>query len=132
MAKPRSTQPGDVVLIHFREQPASYARVEDIRLHERRGWFFCDLLFLSVPPQPITWILQRHQIDGEIFTMGGESVRIERLPELASLHGRSARDSGAAERSGAESAAARSEGAPRGAKVVSLFPRGSGKEGDPG
>lgn len=131
MAKPRSTQPGDVVLVHFREQPASYARVEDIRLHERRGWFFCDLLFLGVPPQPVTWILQRHQIDGEAFTMGGEGVRIEPLPELGRLHGRNTPEPPPQDQGTplpGRSRARAGGSAPRDGKVISLFPRQDAEE----
>jgi hypothetical protein len=35
----------------------------------------------SVPLQELTWILEPGQIDGEPFTMGGNPVRIERLPD---------------------------------------------------
>jgi hypothetical protein len=129
MAKPRSTAPGDVVLIHFREQPASFARVEAIRPHERPGWFYCDLLVLSVPTQPVSWILQQHQIDGTPFTMGGEGVRIDRLPDLGEAHGRPP----AAEDAEKDAPPARKPTGrkPKAAasKVVSLFPRG-GTEAD--
>jgi len=133
--RPRPTEVGDVVLVHFREKPASFARVEALRPHERPGWHYCDLLFLTLPPRPITWILRREQIDGEAFTMGGEPVRLERLPEPGAAH-RAAEaegDDSAAEQSGEEAPsrapdargpATRSEGS---AKVVSLFPRGAGR-----
>lgn len=129
MAKPHSTAPGDVVLIHFREQPATFARVEAIRPHERRGWFYCDLLVLAVPPQPVTWVLQQHQIDGTAFTMGGEGVRIGRLPELGGAHGRApaAEDAEKDAPAAAKPAGRKSRAAP--SKVVSLFPRG-GTEAD--
>ena len=71
---------GDVVLVHLDEQPAGYARVEEIREHSRPGWFECDLLFLGSPLQTVTWILEREQIDGAPFTMGGRPVKIEGLP----------------------------------------------------
>jgi hypothetical protein len=125
MAKSRSTVSGDVVLIHYREQPASFARVEAIRSHERSGWFYCDLLILAVPTQPVTWILQQHQIDGTPFTMGGEGVRLERLPDLGSAHVRSI-----AQEESRKNAPVGSKPAAKGAranpgKVVSLFPRES-------
>ena len=119
MGRLRSTAPGDLVLVHFREQPATFARVEAIRPHERPGWFCCDLLVLAVPTQPVTWILERQQIDGDPFTMG-QGVRIERLPDVGSAHGHSVPEE--------EKGAPRSEApfqAPRNkpSKVVSLFPR---------
>ncbi len=86
MARPRGTGPGDLVLIHLQGRPATFARVEDIRAQGRPGWFFCDLLVLTVPPQPMTWILEREQIDGVGFTMGGQPVRIERAPDVGVVH----------------------------------------------
>jgi hypothetical protein len=86
MPRKRGTLPGDVVLIHYQGRPASFARVEDLRSHPRPGWFFCDLLVLAVPVQAVTWILEREQIDGADFTMGGEPVRLERLPDVGSVH----------------------------------------------
>ena len=86
MARKEETGPGDVVLVHLEERPASFARIEAVREHERRGWFYCDLLVLGVPLQPVTWILERAQIDGTPFTMGGQPVRLERLPAVGSLH----------------------------------------------
>ncbi|MFM7143687.1 MAG: hypothetical protein ACKO2K_17420 [Alphaproteobacteria bacterium] len=86
MARPRGTGPGDLVLVHFQGRPATFARIEDIRPQGRPGWFFCDLLVLTVPPQPMTWILEREQIDGVGFTMGGQPVRIERAPDVGALH----------------------------------------------
>jgi hypothetical protein len=130
MAKPRSTVPGDVVLIHYRDQPASFARIEEIRGHERRDWFYCDLLMLALPPQPVTWVLRREQIDGSVFTMSGESVRIERLPDLGSAHRREG-SAGRGNEAPSKPASPPAE-APkplRGPKVVSLFSR-EGDEAD--
>ncbi|MBU6282377.1 hypothetical protein KGQ64_09070 [bacterium] len=86
MARPRGTGPGDLVLIHFQGRPATFARVEGLRPQGRPGWFFCDLLVLTVPPQPMTWILEREQVDGTGFTMGGQPVRIERAPDVGVVH----------------------------------------------
>jgi hypothetical protein len=128
MGRLRSTAPGDVVLVHFREQPATFARVEAIRPHERPGWFCCDLLVLAAPTQPVTWILQRQQIDGDPFTMGGEGVRIERLPDLGSAHGHSVPEEG---EKGDPTIRKPHSKRPRTnpSKVVSLFPR-EGTEAD--
>ena len=143
MAAKRGTLPGDVVLVHYQGKPASFARVEAIRPHGRPGWHLCDLLVLAVPAQPVTWILERAQIDGVEFTMGGQPVRLERLPELGALH-ETARATGAQEpvdaNPDAEAAAPPREGGAKGGRasksggarrtpaeragnVVRLFPR---------
>ncbi len=76
-----STDVGDLVLIHFEEKPAGFARVEAIRPHDTPGWYFCDLLVLALPLQPLTWILEQVQIEGQPFTMGGRGVRLARLSD---------------------------------------------------
>ena len=111
------------MLIHFRDQPASFARIEEIRRHERPDWFYCDLLMLALPPQPVTWVLRREQIDGSAFTMGGESVRIERLPDLGAVHHPEAPAGAAGEPASKQAPAAESPKPLRGPKVVSLFSR---------
>lgn len=118
MARPRGTAVGDLVLIHFQGRPATFARVEDVRPQGRPGWFFCDLLVLTVPPQPMTWILEREQIDGTGFTMGGQPVRIERAPDVGALHeelrrveAAKAKSDGAAAEAGAEEGEAPGEAA---------------------
>ncbi len=150
MSRRRGAVPGDVVLIHLEGKPASFARLEDVRAHQRPGWYFCDLLVLGVPLQAITWILEREQIDGAEFTMGGRLVRIERMPDMGAVHASSpgASPGEIAEREaapppppppsvapGAGSGSAASQpGAsakpddvrqPRQSKVVRLFPRDS-------
>lgn len=82
----KENEPGDVVLVHLDGKPAGYARIEELRRHARPGWYECDLLFLAQPLQPVTWILEREQIDGAPFTMGGRPVVIERLPDLGDVH----------------------------------------------
>jgi hypothetical protein len=74
-------QPGNVVLVHVEEKPAFFARVEEIDFDVKKGWRRIRFLVLTAPPQELTWILEPVQIDGEPFTMGGTSVRIERLPD---------------------------------------------------
>jgi len=143
MARPRGTGPGDLVLIHFQGRPATFARVEDIRPQGRPGWFFCDLLVLTVPPQPMTWILEREQVDGAAFTMGGQPVRIERAPDVGVVHGQmreaertkeaAAPNAGSPESAGQDDPAAPSRDATAGPaaaeaprrtdNVVRLFPR---------
>jgi hypothetical protein len=68
---------GDVVLIYRQEQPTVYARVEHIEPDIKRDWYHITLLLLSVPAQPVTWILRSSYIEGETFTMGGVPMRLE-------------------------------------------------------
>jgi hypothetical protein len=73
---------GDVVLVHFNEHPAFFARVEDIQPDVKPEWYQIRLLVLQVPLKELTWILRAEYIAGQSFTMGGHPVRIEGLPEV--------------------------------------------------
>lgn len=69
----------DIVLIYFEDNPAVYARIEDITNDAKKGWYHVKLLFLQVPLQVVTWILRDRYIDGEEFTMNGTRVRLEKV-----------------------------------------------------
>ena len=77
------TRSGDIVLIHRQGEPVAYARVEQITADAKPDWWHLELKLLVVPAQPATWILKEDYIDGEEFSMGGEKMRLERLPEPA-------------------------------------------------
>jgi len=79
------TQVGDIVIIHHQERPVAFARVEGIVADVKPGWWQIGLLLLQIPPQTVTWILRDEYIDGNQFTMDGETMRIERLPPPAGL-----------------------------------------------
>jgi len=79
------TKPGDVVTIYHRGKAVGYARVEAITADVKPGWWQLVLTILTLPPTKVTWILRESYIDGEQFTMGGEPMRIERLPEPEAL-----------------------------------------------
>ncbi|MBW1785954.1 MAG: hypothetical protein JRK53_04945 [Deltaproteobacteria bacterium] len=68
---------GDVVLIYYEDQPTIYARFEEATPDMKKGWYHASLLLLTIPPQPVTWILREEYIDGGEFTMGGKSMRLE-------------------------------------------------------
>lgn len=72
-------QEGDVVLIHYQDKPMAYARIEAIEPDMKKDWYQVTLLFLTIPAQAVTWILREAYIQGELFTMGGQSVRLERV-----------------------------------------------------
>lgn len=129
MSQSRETTPGDLLLIQSDGKPAGFARVEAIRAHELEGWYHCDLLLLAIPPRPITWILEKAQIDGADFTMSGQPIRLERLPDLGVSH-EAVVDPGepdVVEESSSEDSrgteAAGKESPERSSKVVDLFPR---------
>ncbi|RJX33970.1 MAG: hypothetical protein C4525_08885 [Desulfarculus sp.] len=77
------TRPGDIVLIHRQGEAIAFARVEQITADVKPQWWQIELLFLMVPPQSATWILRQEYIDGGEFSMGGDTMRLERLPEPA-------------------------------------------------
>jgi hypothetical protein len=74
------TMTGDLILIHHKDQPMGFARVEDIVADVKPGWWQLTLLLLQLPTAKVTWILREEYIDGGEFTMGGETMRLERLP----------------------------------------------------
>ena len=73
------THEADLVLIYYQEKPAVYARVEAIEPDVKKGWFLVTLLLLTLPAQTVTWILRDEYISGEPYTMGGQSMRLEKV-----------------------------------------------------
>lgn len=69
----------DIVLIYMEENPLAFARIESIDPDHKHGWFHVKLLMLQIPLQVVTWILRDAYIDGEIFTMGGKEMRLEKV-----------------------------------------------------
>lgn len=74
---------GDVVLIHYQDQPAVYARIEAIEPDTKKDWYQITLLFLTIPAQSVTWILREEYINGASFTMGGQSLRLEKVERVS-------------------------------------------------
>lgn len=70
---------GDVVLIHYQDKPMAYARIEGISPDVKKDWYQVTLLLLTIPAQPVTWILREEYINGASFTMGGQSMRLEKV-----------------------------------------------------
>ena len=69
----------DIVLIYLENSPLAFARIETIEPDIKRGWYHVKFLLLQIPLQVVTWILRDAYIDGEIFTMGGKEMRIEKV-----------------------------------------------------
>lgn len=73
------TTTGDVVLVFMDNNPAFFARVEEITTDVKPGWFHVRLLVLQVPLLVVTWILREEYYNGAEFTMGGRPMRIEKV-----------------------------------------------------
>ena len=69
----------DVILVYIENQPTFFARVENIAPDYKKGWWRVKLLILQIPLVVTTWILDNDQIIGADFTMGGTSMRIEKV-----------------------------------------------------
>ena len=74
------TRVNDLLLIYHEQTPLAYARVEDISADVKPGWWQLSMLLLQLPMQQVTWILREEYIDGGGFVMGGQNMRLERLP----------------------------------------------------
>ena len=73
---------GEIVLIYFMDQPGVFARIESIETDIKKDWYRVTLLMLTIPPQPVVWILKEAYIDGAPFTMGEKSLRLEEVKRV--------------------------------------------------
>ena len=73
---------GDVVLIHYQENPTVYARIEAIEPDVKKDWYQVTLLFLTIPAQTVTWILREEYINGASFTMGGQPMKLQAVERV--------------------------------------------------
>jgi hypothetical protein len=73
------TKENDIVLIHFEDQPLSFARIEQILPDNKPDWYHVKLLMLQIPLQVVTWILRDRYIAGDEFTMNGKRMHLERI-----------------------------------------------------
>ena len=69
----------DIVLIHLEDAPVSFARIESILPDHKKDWYQIRLLMLQIPLQVVTWILKAEYINGEVFSMNGKSMRLEKV-----------------------------------------------------
>ena len=107
---------GDLVLVYQEEQPAFFARVEDIWTDAKPGWYQVKLLVLQIPVEETVWILREGHINGEPFTMHGRNMRIEKVRGSREAQPQSLSSDGGLEK----------KGAPGDDKVISLFDRKKG------
>jgi len=82
--EPTLNREGDVVLVHYQDQPMAYARIEAITPDVKKDWFQVTLLLLTIPAQSVTWILREEYIHGGSFTMGGQAMRLEKVKKVVS------------------------------------------------
>ena len=68
-----------MVLVYYEDKPAFYARIEAIEPDTIREWVQVTLLILLIPAQTVTWTLREEYINGVIFTMGGQPMRVEKV-----------------------------------------------------
>ena len=73
---------GDLVLVHYQDKPACYARIETVEPDIKKDWYQVTLLLLTIPDQTVTWILREEYINGASFTMGGVPMRLEGLRKV--------------------------------------------------
>jgi len=76
---------GDVVLVHYQDKAAAYARIEAIESDIKKDWYQVTLLLLTMPAQAVTWILREEYINGDSFTMGGQPVTLEKVKRVPAL-----------------------------------------------
>ena len=76
------TGEGDLVLVHYQDKPAVYARIEAVEPDIKKDWYHVTLLLLTLPAQTVTWILREAYINGESFTMGGQPMRLEKVTRV--------------------------------------------------
>lgn len=69
----------DIVLIYLEDAPVSFARIEDIVPDHKKDWYQIRLLMLQIPLQVVTWILKAEYINGDVFSMNGKSMRLEKV-----------------------------------------------------
>jgi len=65
------TAVGDVVLVGMKPG-LFYGVALEIKPDVKKDWWNISFKLLVIPPVDITWILRTPQMNGEIFTIGGE------------------------------------------------------------
>ena len=73
------TEINDLILVHVNNSPAFFARIEAIEPDVKPDWWQVSLLVLQVPITTLVWILRDAYIQGDEFTMGGTSMRLEKV-----------------------------------------------------
>jgi hypothetical protein len=79
---------GDIVLVYYEDEPAFFARIEDVTPDHKPHWSHVKLLVLQIPIIEIVWILREEYLKGVPFTMGGHTIRMELVtgPQASMRH----------------------------------------------
>ena len=79
-----ATDVNDLVLVYVNNSPAFFARIEAIEPDVKPEWWQVKLLILQTPLKTVSWIIRDAYIQGEVFTMGGTPIRLEKViaPEV--------------------------------------------------
>ncbi|MBI9074707.1 MAG: hypothetical protein JEZ02_04775 [Desulfatibacillum sp.] len=117
-----ATSIGDLVLVHHEGKPAFYARIEDITADHKPGWYHVLMLTLMVPSSEFSWILREEYINGDIFTMGGDEMRLEKVDPPKALRPQGTGQELQEEKKSSDGKKASKKGTGKG-KVVSLMDR---------
>jgi len=72
-------RPGEVLLVYFQQQPSFFMRVEKVEADAKKHWWRLHFITLTIPIEPVTWILDDDQMRGEGFTMDGHPIHLERV-----------------------------------------------------
>lgn len=72
-------------MIYYQDKPAIYARIEAIEPDIKKNWYQVSLLLLTIPAKTVTWILREEYINGASFTMGGQAMRLEKVPRFIAV-----------------------------------------------
>ena len=72
-------QPLEVVLVFINEEPAFFARVENVKPDIKKKWWQLTLLMLTIPLKTIQWKLDDDQMRGHPFTMKSVPMQIRRV-----------------------------------------------------
>ncbi len=91
---------GEIVAVFIDDQPSVYARIEDYEADVKPRWFKVKMLFLTFPPQEITWLLREAQVDGEPFTMNNIPVRLDAVKSSVQNHQKTETDTQTFRKSG--------------------------------
>jgi hypothetical protein len=65
------TSVGDIVLVGMKPG-LFFGVVLDIKPDIKKNWWNVNFKLLVIPPADVTWILRAPQMNGDIFTIGGE------------------------------------------------------------
>jgi len=79
MLRSMATDIGDLVLVYVNNSPAFFARIEGIEPDVKPEWWQVRLLILQTPLKTVSWIIREPYIQGEVFTMGGTPIRLEKV-----------------------------------------------------